>query len=196
MTDRKSDPAANPPPAVANSSNARDPFVRDAKSADSFPSARNARLKPRQTHGAVAPRPSPGCGSVAAHPPESGQRPGRAVRREKAGRRSLGRAGKPLVLADVGVEVTQHLLKRLAERAARQPVSDASALLQALQEDLSAILAPCQQPWRPTESRPYVILMVGVNGAGKTTIGKLAENFKTMVIRCCWRRAIPPRGGG
>ncbi|MDG4598073.1 MAG: signal recognition particle-docking protein FtsY [Candidatus Contendobacter sp.] len=81
-----------------------------------------------------------------------------------------------LLLADVGVDVTQHLIKRLAERVSRQQLNDVPALLQALREELLTILAPCQQPWRPSDSRPYVILMVGVNGVGKTTtIGKLAQ---------------------
>ena len=81
-----------------------------------------------------------------------------------------------LLLADVGVELTQHLMKRLTERVAHQHLNDVPALLQALNEELLAILAPCQQPWQPSDSRPYVILMVGVNGVGKTTtIGKLAQ---------------------
>ncbi len=84
-----------------------------------------------------------------------------------------------LLLADVGVDVTNHLMRQLNERVSRQQVNDASALLRALHEELSAILAPCQQPWQPSESRPYVILMVGVNGAGKTTtIGKLAKKLQ------------------
>ena len=81
-----------------------------------------------------------------------------------------------LLLADVGVELTQHLMKRLAEQMSRQQLNDVPALLQALSDELLAILSPCQQPWQPSESRPYVILMVGVNGVGKTTtIGKLAQ---------------------
>ena len=81
-----------------------------------------------------------------------------------------------LLLADVGVEVSQHLTKRLTERVSRQQLNDVPALFRALGDELLAILAPCQQPWRPSDSRPYVILMVGVNGVGKpTTIGKLAQ---------------------
>ncbi len=77
-----------------------------------------------------------------------------------------------LLLADVGVEVTGHLIQHLTERVSGQ----ASTALQALHDELLAILAPCQQPWQPGDSRPYVILMVGVNGVGKTTtIGKLAQ---------------------
>lgn len=81
-----------------------------------------------------------------------------------------------LLTADVGVDVTNHLIQRLTERVSRQQLHDVPALLQALHDELLAILAPCQQPWRPSDSRPYVILMVGVNGVGKTTtIGKLAQ---------------------
>ena len=84
-----------------------------------------------------------------------------------------------LLLADVGVEVTERLMQRLQERAARQPLADAAALLTVLKEELLAILGPCQQPWQPSEARPYAILMVGVNGAGKTTtIGKLAQRLQ------------------
>ncbi|HAS50795.1 MAG TPA: signal recognition particle-docking protein FtsY, partial [Gammaproteobacteria bacterium] len=80
-----------------------------------------------------------------------------------------------LLMADVGVEVTNHLIQQLTERVSRQQLNDVPALLQALHDDLLAILAPCQQPWRPSDSRPYVILTIGVNGVGKTTtIGKLA----------------------
>ncbi|MCB1771371.1 MAG: signal recognition particle-docking protein FtsY [Candidatus Competibacteraceae bacterium] len=81
-----------------------------------------------------------------------------------------------LLLADVGVDVTNHLIRQLTEQVSRQQLSDVPALLQALHDELLAILAPCQQPWQPSASRPYVILMVGVNGVGKTTtIGKLAQ---------------------
>jgi fused signal recognition particle receptor len=85
-----------------------------------------------------------------------------------------------LLLADVGVEVTDHLMKRLAEKVSRRQLSDIPALLQALRDELVAILKPCQQPWRPSESRPYVVLTVGVNGVGKTTtIGKLAKKIQS-----------------
>jgi fused signal recognition particle receptor len=84
-----------------------------------------------------------------------------------------------LLLADVGVDVTNHLVKRLTERVSRQQLSDIPALLQALRDELLAILSVCQRPWQPSESQPYVILTVGVNGVGKTTtIGKLAKKLQ------------------
>jgi len=70
-------------------------------------------------------------------------------------------------------------MKRLSERVSRQQLKDIPALLEALRDELLTILSPCQQPWRPTESQPYTILMVGVNGVGKTTtIGKLAKKLQ------------------
>jgi fused signal recognition particle receptor len=84
-----------------------------------------------------------------------------------------------LLLADVGVELTEQLIQRLGERISRQQLGDVPALLQALREELLALLEPCQQPWQPGAARPYVILTVGVNGAGKTTtIGKLAQRLQ------------------
>lgn len=80
-----------------------------------------------------------------------------------------------LLLADVGVEVTQQVLQRLSALP-QASASDAAMLLRVVQDELLNILRPCQQPWQPSASRPYVILTVGVNGAGKTTtIGKLAQ---------------------
>ncbi|MDS4040820.1 MAG: signal recognition particle-docking protein FtsY [Candidatus Competibacter sp.] len=84
-----------------------------------------------------------------------------------------------LLLADVGVEVTNHLMKHLAERVSRQQLNDVPALLRALHDELLAILAPCGQPLQLGEARPYTVLMVGVNGVGKTTtIGKLAKKLQ------------------
>lgn len=85
-----------------------------------------------------------------------------------------------LLTADVGAAATQHILKDLSARVKRKQLSDAQALLAALKEDMGVILAPCTQPLTiPSDVRPYVILMVGVNGVGKTTtIGKLAKRLQ------------------
>ncbi len=84
-----------------------------------------------------------------------------------------------LLAADIGVEATSEILADLGRRVARHELDDAGALLAALREQLAAILAPCQQPLRvDAAARPFVILVVGVNGSGKTTsIGKLAQRF-------------------
>jgi len=86
-----------------------------------------------------------------------------------------------LLMADVGVEATQTLIKGLTRRVNRQPIISSESLFQALQEDMVEILLPVEQPLELPKShdKPFVILMVGINGSGKTTtIGKLAKRFQ------------------
>ena len=85
-----------------------------------------------------------------------------------------------LLMADVGIEATQHIIGRLTERVSRRQLADGAALMQALREELTALLAPCERPLDVSTQRPFVILMAGINGAGKTTtIGKLAQRFRS-----------------
>jgi len=85
-----------------------------------------------------------------------------------------------LLTADVGVEATEHILAGLHKRVARKELKDVAALIAALRESIVEILAPCAQPLVIDKQRkPFVILVVGVNGSGKTTtIGKLARRYK------------------
>jgi len=85
-----------------------------------------------------------------------------------------------LLLADVGVDATRQIIDDLTARVARKQLDDADALFAALREDMTAILAPCSRPLTLTAGvKPFVILMVGVNGVGKTTtIGKLAKRLQ------------------
>ena len=84
-----------------------------------------------------------------------------------------------LLMADVGVEATREIIQDLTARVSRRELDDADALFEALREDMLNILQPCSQPLLPeTDSGPFTLLMVGVNGVGKTTtIGKLARRF-------------------
>ncbi len=84
-----------------------------------------------------------------------------------------------LLSADVGVEATQYILEDLRKRVARKELADVEALIAALRRSVVEILAPCAQPLQIDPSHhPYVILVVGVNGSGKTTtIGKLAQRL-------------------
>lgn len=84
-----------------------------------------------------------------------------------------------LLGADVGIEATSEILAELGRRVARRELDDGDALLAALRTQLQEILKPCQLPLHiERTARPYVILVVGVNGSGKTTsIGKLAQRF-------------------
>jgi fused signal recognition particle receptor len=82
-----------------------------------------------------------------------------------------------LLTADVGVAATARILEDLKLRVARNELADPAALTRALREAIAAILAPCARPLViDRTAKPFVILVVGVNGSGKTTtIGKLAR---------------------
>jgi len=84
-----------------------------------------------------------------------------------------------LLTADAGVEATEHILAGLQKRVARKELADVNSLVGALRDAVAEILAPCARPLVIDESRrPFVILVVGVNGSGKTTtIGKLARRL-------------------
>jgi fused signal recognition particle receptor len=82
-----------------------------------------------------------------------------------------------LISADVGVEASGRILAALRQRVARRELSDVPALIAALRQSIIEIVAPCARPLViDPERQPFVILVVGVNGSGKTTtIGKLAR---------------------
>jgi len=86
-----------------------------------------------------------------------------------------------LLLADVGIDATSQIIKELTERLARKQLADGDALLAALRENLAAMLKPSSIPLTiPESDSPFVILVVGVNGVGKTTtIGKLAKQLQS-----------------
>jgi fused signal recognition particle receptor len=85
-----------------------------------------------------------------------------------------------LLLADCGIEATQWLLTELKARVKRDKIEDPAQLRTALAELLTTLLQPLEQPLTITEHQPFVIMIAGVNGAGKTTsIGKLAKYFQS-----------------
>ncbi|MEZ2509459.1 signal recognition particle-docking protein FtsY [Escherichia fergusonii] len=84
-----------------------------------------------------------------------------------------------LLIADVGVETTRKIITNLTEGATRKQLRDAEALYGLLKEEMGEILAKVDEPLNVEGKTPFVILMVGVNGVGKTTtIGKLARQFE------------------
>ena len=83
-----------------------------------------------------------------------------------------------LISADVGVTASAELVDDLRKRVARREFADANALLAALRADLVERLKPVEKPLDVGTRKPFVLLMVGVNGVGKTTtIGKLARRY-------------------
>jgi len=84
-----------------------------------------------------------------------------------------------LLSADVGMNATQDIIQALTEEVDRKTLKDVSALKRALKEQLTGLLTPVTEPLNVSGHTPYIILMVGINGVGKTTtIGKLAHQFK------------------
>ena len=86
-----------------------------------------------------------------------------------------------LLMADVGIDATTEIIGRLEARVSRKELNNPDALYRGLQEELTGMLAPVATPLslEKESDGPFVILVVGVNGVGKTTtIGKLAQRFQ------------------
>jgi fused signal recognition particle receptor len=85
-----------------------------------------------------------------------------------------------MLVADMGIDATRIIIDRLTERVSRKELTHSNGLYKALQQELVELLAPRVKPMQiDPNKRPYVILMVGVNGVGKTTtIGKLAKRLQ------------------
>lgn len=84
-----------------------------------------------------------------------------------------------LLMADCGVEATQYLIDELRRRWKRDRLETADQLQKALAECLTEILSPLEKPLQVDAHKPFVIMIAGVNGSGKTTsIGKLAKHFQ------------------
>ncbi|MBK9186276.1 MAG: signal recognition particle-docking protein FtsY [Moraxellaceae bacterium] len=85
-----------------------------------------------------------------------------------------------MLVADMGIDATRTIIDRLTERVSRKELVYSNGLYKALQQELVELLAPRVKPLQiDTTKKPYVILMVGVNGVGKTTtIGKLAKRLQ------------------
>ncbi|GLR11742.1 hypothetical protein GCM10007907_05320 [Chitinimonas prasina] len=84
-----------------------------------------------------------------------------------------------LLTADMGVDATVHLLKDVRQRVSLAGLKDASELRGALKGALTDLIAPLEKPLQVEGHKPYIIMVAGVNGAGKTTsIGKLAKYFQ------------------
>lgn len=85
-----------------------------------------------------------------------------------------------LISADVGIEATQQLIQNLTQKLARKELSDPTVALQSLQDEMKNILRASETTFDTTEEKkPFVILVIGINGSGKTTtIGKLAKSLQ------------------
>lgn len=85
-----------------------------------------------------------------------------------------------LITSDMGIEATEHLMQEVRNRVSLKGLKDGNELRQALKEALYDLIKPLEKPLEiPNNGQPFVIMMAGINGAGKTTsIGKLAKYFQ------------------
>jgi fused signal recognition particle receptor len=84
-----------------------------------------------------------------------------------------------LLMADCGIDATQWLLDELKARVKRDKLEDAGQLRAVLAELMTTLLAPLERPLDVSSAQPFIVMIAGVNGAGKTTsIGKLAHYFQ------------------
>ena len=103
------------------------------------------------------------------------------------------------ITSDVGVDTTLDIIRRIQDRVARDKYVSTSELHNLLAEEVADMLAPVHRDTPelgdfevPADSKPYVILVVGVNGVGKTTtIGKLAHQYAMAAIRYSSERPTP-----
>lgn len=84
-----------------------------------------------------------------------------------------------LLSADVGVDTTNQLIQTLTQKLARKELGSPESAFDCLKQEMLQILTPCSKPLVMTDHKPFVILVIGVNGSGKTTtIGKLAKYYQ------------------
>jgi fused signal recognition particle receptor len=84
-----------------------------------------------------------------------------------------------LIISDIGVKTTQELLDNLAAKVRRRELEDADLLRISLREQIFQVLSQQEKPMDLDAARPFIIMVIGVNGTGKTTtIGKMAQKFK------------------
>jgi fused signal recognition particle receptor len=99
---------------------------------------------------------------------------------QKVGEEFIEEMETRLLTGDVGVEATRQIIEGLERKLWRDELGDSRAVLQTIRNSMLEILGPCESPLLiPPEMRPFVMLVVGVNGSGKTTtIGKIARKLK------------------
>jgi fused signal recognition particle receptor len=89
-----------------------------------------------------------------------------------------------LITSDLGVKTTQFLLGQVADKIKRQELGNPEKLREQLREEIRSILSAPAVEWNIAQNRPYVIMVIGVNGVGKTTtIGKLAHDLKQQGLK-------------
>ncbi|MFC6277428.1 signal recognition particle-docking protein FtsY [Psittacicella hinzii] len=98
---------------------------------------------------------------------------------KKINRDLFERLEENLLIADVGIDTTDKIIKNLTDHVKITQLNDAQALYEQLKVELKSIVEPCEKPLEIKDHKPFLILMIGVNGVGKTTtIGKLTKKLQ------------------
>ena len=100
--------------------------------------------------------------------------------RNKVDKQLLENIELQLLSSDVGVDATSEILEKLESKAKSQSINESDQLINSVKDELESLLQKCSKPLcTKKENNPFVILVVGVNGVGKTTtIGKLTKRFQ------------------
>lgn len=89
-----------------------------------------------------------------------------------------------LLTADVGIEVTDKIIREVTQKMERKELNDVRAVRDAVKNHMQSLLEPYAQAFDPRAHKPFVLLMTGINGAGKTTtIGKLSRHFQQQGLK-------------
>ena len=104
------------------------------------------------------------------------------IKKRKIDAETIDELEELLLTSDIGFAATTKIIKSFADKKMNKDASE-QEIKQALADEISQIMAPCRQDFTCFDHKPHIILMVGVNGAGKTTaIGKLAHRFNDKQI--------------
>ena len=100
--------------------------------------------------------------------------------RNKVDKQLLEDIEMQLLSSDVGIDATNEILEKLESKAKSQSIDESGQLIDTVKDELESILQKCSKPlYTKKDNNPFVILVVGVNGVGKTTtIGKLTKRFQ------------------
>ena len=100
--------------------------------------------------------------------------------RNKVDKQLLEDIEMQLLSSDVGIDATNEILEKLESKAKSQSINESGQLIDSVKDELESLLQKCSKPlYTKKDNKPFVILVVGVNGVGKTTtIGKLTKRFQ------------------
>lgn len=185
-----SDTPANPPGAIVNDA----PPLNNGNAASAPDKLPEEMPPPEQTLAEIAPAAAPP--TPKAEAPGYFQRLKQGLAKTRSGFADLFLGKKvldqsliddlemQLLTADVGIEVTDKIIRDVTQKVERKELGDVRAVQDAVKTHMQNLLEPYARPLDVSLHKPFVLLMVGINGAGKTTtIGKLSRHFQDQGLK-------------